>query len=252
MPVKIKSTGGGSISLDVPNTGTDYTLTMPAKTGNIITSADANTVSSSMLAANSVTATQIAASSISASKMAANTFAWELITSYTVTAGTQITLDNIFTTTYDYYHIFVTGLTATTNDFNTGADAAIRFIDSTGTVLTSSLYATNEYWARSNEVFNNTTGTNVDHGAFSRRFPSASGSRGYDGEWKIHRPMDANIGKRMFVSGGQDSYDDTITTSVGSTGYRGKVAVRGLYIFTNGDSGGWSGGYIRVYGLRAG
>lgn len=49
MPVKIKSTGGGSVSLDVPNIGTDYTLTMPAKTGNIITSADANTVTQAML-----------------------------------------------------------------------------------------------------------------------------------------------------------------------------------------------------------
>jgi hypothetical protein len=49
MPVKIKSSGGGSISLDVPITGTDYTLTMPAKTGNIITSADSNTVTQSMI-----------------------------------------------------------------------------------------------------------------------------------------------------------------------------------------------------------
>ena len=49
MPVKIKSSGGGSVSLDVPNTGTDYTLTMPAKTGNIITSADANTVTQAMV-----------------------------------------------------------------------------------------------------------------------------------------------------------------------------------------------------------
>ena len=49
MPIKLKSSGGGSVSLDVPNTGTDYTLTAPAKTGNIITSADANTITQAMV-----------------------------------------------------------------------------------------------------------------------------------------------------------------------------------------------------------
>lgn len=39
MPIKIKSSGGGSVSLDVPNVGTDFTLTMPANNATIITSA---------------------------------------------------------------------------------------------------------------------------------------------------------------------------------------------------------------------
>lgn len=231
MPIRLISGGGGSISLNPGTTVADINLTVPAVNGSIVTTADTGTVSPTM--------------------MASNVFCWELVRSYSVTPGTQITLDNIFTTTYDYYHIFVTGLTATTNDYNTGADAAVRFIDSTGTILTSSLYATKEYWARSNEVYNDTASTNVDHGAFSRRFPSASGSRGYDGCWKMYRPMDANIGKRMMVEGGQDSYDDTMTVSSGVTGYRGKVAVRGLYIYTNGAADGFSGGLFRVYGLRA-
>ena len=49
MPIKIKSSGGGSVSIDIPNTGTDYTLTAPARTGNIITSTDANTVTQAMI-----------------------------------------------------------------------------------------------------------------------------------------------------------------------------------------------------------
>ena len=49
MPIKLKSSGGGSVSLDVPITGTDYTLTAPAKSGNIITSADANTITQAMV-----------------------------------------------------------------------------------------------------------------------------------------------------------------------------------------------------------
>ena len=73
MPVKIKSSGGGSVSFDVPNTGTDYTLTMPARTGNIITSADANTISSGMLAANCITTSQLALSAVTFEKLSAPT-----------------------------------------------------------------------------------------------------------------------------------------------------------------------------------
>lgn len=39
MPIKLKSSGGGSVTLDVPNTGTDYTLTMPANNATIFTTA---------------------------------------------------------------------------------------------------------------------------------------------------------------------------------------------------------------------
>lgn len=35
MPVKIKSPGGGSITLDVPNTGTDYTMVLPTTNAGI-------------------------------------------------------------------------------------------------------------------------------------------------------------------------------------------------------------------------
>lgn len=230
MPIRLISGGGGSVSLNPGTTAATTNLTVPAVNGSIITTADTGTVAQPMLASN--------------------LRVWELITTQTVVPGNQVTLDNIFTTTYDYYTIYVTGLTATTNDYNVGADGAIRFIDSSGNILTSSLYSTNQYWARSTEGYNSTVGNNIDHGAFSRRMPSASGSRGYDGEWKIHRPMDANIGKRMYVYGGQDSYDDTITVSAGETGYRAKVAIRGLYVWTYGDNGGWSGGTFKVFGMR--
>lgn len=49
MPVKLNSSGGGSITLDVPSMTTANTLTLPAKTGNIITSADSGTVTPAML-----------------------------------------------------------------------------------------------------------------------------------------------------------------------------------------------------------
>ena len=42
MPIKLKSTGGGSVTLDVPSTGTDYTLTLPAQNGSVYTSGSNN------------------------------------------------------------------------------------------------------------------------------------------------------------------------------------------------------------------
>jgi hypothetical protein len=36
MPVKLNSTGGGSVTLTTPSTATDYTLTMPAATGAVV------------------------------------------------------------------------------------------------------------------------------------------------------------------------------------------------------------------------
>lgn len=50
MPLKLNSTGGGSVTVDVPNTASTFTATLPAKTGNIITSADTATVTQGMIA----------------------------------------------------------------------------------------------------------------------------------------------------------------------------------------------------------
>lgn len=49
MPIKLNSTGGGAVSIDVPSTASTYTLTAPARSGTIITSADANTVTQAMV-----------------------------------------------------------------------------------------------------------------------------------------------------------------------------------------------------------
>lgn len=38
MPIKLKSSGGGDVTLDVPSTASTFTATMPAVTGNVIVS----------------------------------------------------------------------------------------------------------------------------------------------------------------------------------------------------------------------
>ena len=37
MPIKLNSTSGGSVTLDVPATAATYTHTMPAETGTVLT-----------------------------------------------------------------------------------------------------------------------------------------------------------------------------------------------------------------------
>lgn len=55
MPVALKGSTSGQVTLDVPATAGTNTLTLPAKTGNIITSADSGTVTTTMLASGAIT-----------------------------------------------------------------------------------------------------------------------------------------------------------------------------------------------------
>lgn len=55
MPIKIKSTGGGSVSIDVPNTGSDFTLTAPANNSTLFTT-DGGTITGNVaFTSNNVT-----------------------------------------------------------------------------------------------------------------------------------------------------------------------------------------------------
>lgn len=36
MPIKLKSTGGGSVTLDVPSTGSDFTIIVPANNATLV------------------------------------------------------------------------------------------------------------------------------------------------------------------------------------------------------------------------
>jgi hypothetical protein len=38
MPVKLNSSGGGSVTVDVPSTASTYTATLPAATGTVVVS----------------------------------------------------------------------------------------------------------------------------------------------------------------------------------------------------------------------
>jgi hypothetical protein len=51
MPVKLNSSGGGSVTLDVPSTASDFTATIPANTGTVVTTGSTAAVTQGMLAA---------------------------------------------------------------------------------------------------------------------------------------------------------------------------------------------------------
>jgi len=59
MPVKLNSTGGGSVTLTTPSTGSDFTVTIPAATGTMVTTTSASTIefAAGSAAAPSITTT---------------------------------------------------------------------------------------------------------------------------------------------------------------------------------------------------
>lgn len=52
MSVVLQSSGGGSVTLQEPSTASNYTLSLPARTGTAITSADSGTVTQGMIGTN--------------------------------------------------------------------------------------------------------------------------------------------------------------------------------------------------------
>ena len=49
MPVKLNSTGGGSVTITAPSTASDFTATFPAVTGNVVTTGSSAVVTPAML-----------------------------------------------------------------------------------------------------------------------------------------------------------------------------------------------------------
>lgn len=52
MPLRLNSSGGGSVTLDTPSTASTFTLTVPAITGTAVVTGSTGTVTQGMLAAN--------------------------------------------------------------------------------------------------------------------------------------------------------------------------------------------------------
>ena len=49
MPLKLLSSGGGSVIVNATSTGSNFTVNVPAVNGNIVTTADSGTITQAML-----------------------------------------------------------------------------------------------------------------------------------------------------------------------------------------------------------
>ena len=65
MPVKLSSTGGGSVTLTTPATASDFTATFPAATGNVVTTGSSAVVTPAMLTQPLTSGTAVTASGTS-------------------------------------------------------------------------------------------------------------------------------------------------------------------------------------------
>ena len=72
MPVKLNSSGGGSVTLTTPSTATDYTATFPANTGNVVTTGSSGVVTQAMLSTNVAGNGPIFSASLSAAQTITN------------------------------------------------------------------------------------------------------------------------------------------------------------------------------------
>lgn len=100
MPVKLNSSGGGSVTIDVPSTASAFTLTAPTYTANIITSKTPGTV------------LQVVSTTTSTSTSLTNISTWTDITNLTVSITPSSTSNKILVLASAQYEIFRSAIEA--------------------------------------------------------------------------------------------------------------------------------------------
>ena len=73
MPITINSSGGGSITLDAPSTGSTFTHTLPAESGTVITTSTTSGINASALSVGSLPSSAVPTSGINAASLTVGT-----------------------------------------------------------------------------------------------------------------------------------------------------------------------------------
>jgi hypothetical protein len=93
MPVRLNSSGGGSVTLDVPSTASTFTATIPANSGTVVTTGSTGVVTQTMLA-GSVAGNGPAFSAYRSTNQTANTATWTKVQANTEEFDTNSNYDN--------------------------------------------------------------------------------------------------------------------------------------------------------------
>ena len=122
MPVKLNSTGGGSVTLTTPSTASDFTATFPANTGNVVTDGATQTLTNKTLTSPTITGASVSAMASSVITSG---------TAQTTTSGTSIDFTGLPS--------WVKRVTLMLNNVSTNGtnNILIQLIHSGGTVVSS-------------------------------------------------------------------------------------------------------------------
>jgi len=213
MPVKLSSTGGGSVTLTTPSTATDYTATFPANTGNVVTDSATQTLTNKTLTSPVITGASV--SSMASSVITPGT-------SQASTSGTSIDFTGIPS--------WVKRITVMFNGVSTNGTSPVIVQLGTGATPT---YTTSGY--QSFVLYNGGT-TNITNGL------TTIGIGASDTRW----------GSMILSTSGSNSWTEIVGNAVGTNGGAGGggitlgAALTAIRITTSNGTDAFDAGSINI------
>jgi hypothetical protein len=242
MPIKLNSSGGGSVSLDVPATGGAFTLTAPAKNGTILTSADTDVITPAMIVPGTVGQSLITNSSGDTAWGApTGGSGWTLLNTLTAASSASLADTTSFTSTYSMYAIVFRNLLPATN--NTGLQLTLQ---------SGGVFQTSGYSGSAMVSNNGTAGWSSN--SFTAFFGLSGGNRisnvaggGLDGTLYLPNPSGTTSYKQILANfvhwDGSNQY--SLIAAFGA--WRGgTAAITGIQLAMN--SGNITSGIVRIFG----
>jgi len=213
MPVKLNSSGGGSVTLTTPSTASDFTATFPANTGNVVTDSATQTLTNKTLTSPVITGASV--SSMASSVITSGT-------SQASTSGTSIDFTGIPS--------WVKRITVMFNGVSTNGTSPVIVQLGTGATPT---YTTSGY--QSFVLYNGGT-TNITNGL------TTIGIGASDTRW----------GSMILSTSGSNSWTEIVGNAVGTNGGAGGggitlgAALTAIRITTSNGTDAFDAGSINI------
>ena len=166
-----------------------------------------------------------------------------LINETTVTSGvTTVNITDVFSADYDIYKVVVDSLTA-----NANAYYYTRFINSSGTAITSSISDNAALLMRADNSFVEYKGTNTKSVTITSGLVTSTVG-GNNGVFYFFNPYSSSY--RSFMLGQESLIYSSNNRNLKHIGMIDSTASMGGISFFNASSGTFTAGTIRTYGLR--